>query len=360
MEQHNHRELLIIGYGIAGAMMAWNWVHRLGKSALVIDNCPTSNASRAAAGILNPVTGKRLVKTWNVDALLPEARNSYREMEVVLGCQFYHEKIIRRIYQSEEEQQRWVKRSRQEHYQSFLGETYPPNKLPSPLHDELGSFDILGVGNLDTDLFLDCMQGWALDRGILCNDQFRHEDLSVSSERIRWKDFTFDRVVFCEGYQVKNNPWFNWLPFNPAKGEILTLKGLGFEIDRIISKHKWLLPLGSDHYISGSTWSWEHLNETPTPQGKSALLSGLKAMLGDTENLNIVEHRAGIRPCSRDRFPYLGTHPNHENMHLFNGFGSKGALLSPLMAKEFSNFLTNGSPFNQEADIKRVIDHFKG
>ena len=354
-----HREVLVVGYGVAGAMFTWNWVQKLGRSALVVDNCPSSNATRAAAGILNPVTGKRLVKSWNVDALLPTARETYRQIEETLNVSCYHDKTIRRIYQSEEEVLRWQKRSRQEHYQSFLGDTYEPNTLPDPLHDELGSFDILGVGNLDTDRFLDAMIQWATDRKVLTNATFEHANLQVGDTGIQYGDVTFDHVIFCEGYQVRENPWFNWLPFNHAKGEILTFDGLGIEVDRIISKHKWLLPMGDDRYISGSTWSWDHLNEEQTPQGKSALLQGLKAMLGDTSDLNIIEHRAGIRPCTRDRFPYLGTHPEYKNLHIFNGFGSKGALLTPLMSQEFSNYLATGEPFNAEADIKRVIDHYK-
>jgi len=359
MTKTEHRDVLIVGFGVAGAMISWNWIKKLGGSALVVDNCPASNATRAAAGILNPVTGKRLVKSWNVDALLPAARETYREIEQALGISCFHNKTIRRIYQSEEEVKRWQKRSRQEHYQSFLGDTYAPNTLPDPLHDELGSFDILGVGNLDTDRFLDAMIRWAREQKILQAETFDHAKLKLEGRGIRYGGFSFDQVIFCEGYRVRDNPWFNWLPFNHAKGEILEFEGLGIEVDRIISKHKWLLPMGEDRYISGSTWSWEHLNEEQTPQGRTALLQGLKAMLGETDSLKITEHRAGIRPCTRDRFPYLGTHPERQNLHVFNGFGSKGALLTPLMAQEFCNYVSTGDPFNTEADIKRVIDHYK-
>ena len=355
---HQHRDLLIVGFGIAGAVLAWNWVKQFGKTALIVDDCPRSNASRAAAGILNPVTGKRLVKSWNVDALLPVARETYRWIERDLDTRFFHDKIIRRLYQSEEEKNRWFKRSKQAHYQSFLGQTHLPESLSAPIHDELGSFDILGVGNLDTDTFLDTMISWATDQELLVKSGFRHEDLQLYENHVEWNSIHFEQVIFCEGYQVSKNPWFNWLPFKPAKGEILTIEGLGINSNLIFSKHKWLLPTGADTCIAGSTWSWDHLNELPTPQGRSALLQGLRFMLGDTEHLNIVEHRAGIRPCSHDRFPYLGTHPTEPRLRIFNGFGSKGALITPLLAKEMSRFLINGTAFNPDADIKRVIDRY--
>ena len=356
MHDHTHRDLLIVGYGIAGAMLAWNWVQRLGRSAWIVDNVPAQNATRTAAGILNPVTGKRLVKSWNVDALLPEARACYREIEALTGRSSFSDKTIRRLYQSEQERLRWEKRTRQDAYQPFLGNTYAPHSLPAPLNDDLGSFEILGVGNLDTDHFLEGMLQWARDRDLLRPGDFRHADLEVAADGLRWKGIRTDQVVFCEGYHVRDNPWFQWLPFNHAKGEILTFEGLQLPTDLIFSKHKWLLPIDSNRTIAGSTWSWEHLNERPTSQGKSALLQGLNAMLGDSSTFTITEHRAGIRPCTRDRYPYLGTHPDEPRLHLFNGFGSKGALLSPLMAREFANYLHDGSPFNPDADLKRVID----
>ena len=108
MSDSLHRDTIIVGFGLAGALLTWRWVHESGRSAIVIDPCNVMNASRAAAGILNPVTGKRLVKSWNVDAMLPAARKTYRKIEGVLGDQFFYDKTIRRIYQSEEELKRWA------------------------------------------------------------------------------------------------------------------------------------------------------------------------------------------------------------------------------------------------------------
>jgi hypothetical protein len=40
---------------------------------------------------------------------------------------------------------------------------------------------------------------------------------------INWQDISAKKIIFCEGYQAIHNPWFNYLPFQLAKGEILTL-----------------------------------------------------------------------------------------------------------------------------------------
>jgi glycine oxidase len=355
MSDSNHQDAIIVGFGLAGALVTWQWVQKSGRTAIVVDANRTMNASRAAAGILNPVTGKRLVKSWNVDAMLPEARKTYREIESALNKQFYYDKTIRRIYQSEEELKRWDKRSNQEHYRSFLGRRFPSGSLPDTIIDPLGSFEILGVGNLDTDCFLDAMQSWAIDKDVLLQESFSYDDLELTETGVKWKEWTADRVIFCEGYRATLNPWFSWLPFNLAKGEILTLSGVDLGTKDILSKQKWILPETNNRFISGSTWSWDSLNETPTTQGNSALLQGLSQMIQPIDRLQIHHHRAGVRPCTRDRFPFIGQHPREKQLYVFNGFGSKGALMIPLLAGEFSNFLVNNEPFTPEADIKRVI-----
>lgn len=358
MSKTKHRDAIVVGYGLAGSIFAWEWVQKSHKSAIFIDAATQMNSSRAAAGILNPVTGKRLVKSWNVDAMLPAARNTYREIEASLGETFFYDKIIRRIYQSEEEVKRWNRRMRQEHYQSFLGQQFPANSLPDAIQDPLGSFEILGVGNLDTDRFLDVMENWAIEKEMLIQESFDYNDLEIQPNLVKWKGWSADRIIFCEGYRARDNPWFHWLPFNLAKGEILTLSGVALGTEEILSKQKWILPTQGNQFITGSTWSWESLNETPTPQGKSALFQGLAQMIDSVEQLKVHHHRAGVRPCTRDRFPFIGQHPEHKPLHVFNGFGSKGALMVPLLAKEFTQYLITGDAFNPDTDIKRVVDHF--
>jgi glycine oxidase len=354
--QTNHRDLMIVGFGLAGANLAWKWVETLGRTAWIIDPLPKINASRVAAGILNPVTGKRLAKSWQVDALMPAARSHYRHVASRLGGSFYHDQVIRRIYQSEDELAMWEKRSTAEAYQRFLGKRWHANSLGAWVDDPLGSFEITGVGNLDTDDYLDHMIDWARDRSLLIQDTCEYRDIELQASGIRWHDHSADHVVFCEGFRAKNNPWFGHLPFAPAKGEILTLEGIPLATDCILSKQKWVLPLPGDRIMAGSTWSWDNQEELPTTQGRTGLLQGLSKMIPDANKATIVSHRAGVRPCTRDRLPFLGTHPVHPRLHLFNGFGSKGALLTPLLADQFTSYLTGAGTFFPEANIKRVFD----
>ncbi|MBS1662348.1 MAG: FAD-dependent monooxygenase, partial [Bacteroidetes bacterium] len=58
-------DVLIIGQGICGTFLAHE-LERAGLSYLLIDEVRPFSASRVAAGLINPVTGRRLVTTWMI------------------------------------------------------------------------------------------------------------------------------------------------------------------------------------------------------------------------------------------------------------------------------------------------------
>jgi glycine/D-amino acid oxidase-like deaminating enzyme len=72
-------DVLVIGQGICGTFLCRE-LERVGLSYLVIDEERVGTASRVAAGLINPVTGRRIVKTWMIDELLEFARGAYAEM----------------------------------------------------------------------------------------------------------------------------------------------------------------------------------------------------------------------------------------------------------------------------------------
>ena len=348
-----HVQLLIAGGGLGGTLLAWN-ARKRGIPFKVVDPVPSSNASLAAAGVLNPVTGKRLVKSWNVDALLPAARATYREIEQTCGGHYYHDREILRIIQTPDEKRQWEKRISQPAYASFLGELLHPGAAGHGWDDPLGSFRIKGVGNLEIPPFLATVRKQIESMGSWIRDQVRHEDIRILSDGIQWRSITADFVIFCEGHAGQQNPWFGHLPFNPAKGEVIEVAGICIPPNPIVHKQKWVLGIAPDRVVTGSTWGWNPENDQPTVQGRTAVFRGLCEMMPIAQGLPIVAHRAAIRPCTKDRQPFLGTHPLYKRLGIFNGFGSKGVLLIPLLANHFLDHLLENQPLMPEVDIHRA------
>ena len=83
------------------------------------------SAFRVAAGVINPVTGRWMTKTWNSDQLLPEAAETYRSIEQQFGIQVYHPIPEIRFCQNAEDLKRVGRRMRNPRYQDVLSHITP-------------------------------------------------------------------------------------------------------------------------------------------------------------------------------------------------------------------------------------------
>jgi glycine/D-amino acid oxidase-like deaminating enzyme len=86
-------DYLIIGQGISGTWLSY-YLQQEGKTVLVIDNAFTWAPSRIAAGIINPVTGRRHVTVWMAETLFPFALSAYTKIGEQLNITAISSKTI--------------------------------------------------------------------------------------------------------------------------------------------------------------------------------------------------------------------------------------------------------------------------
>src|SRR4051794_17300130 len=103
-------DVIVIGQGLAGTTLAWQ-LRRRGQRVVVIDRAAAASSSRIAAGLITPVTGKRLAKSWRWDELDPAAVAFYRAMEAEMGESFFEQKPSLRLFTSEAERAEYHKRA---------------------------------------------------------------------------------------------------------------------------------------------------------------------------------------------------------------------------------------------------------
>lgn len=89
-------DAIIIGGGLAGMHLAL-MMDRAGLDVAVIDRPDPSCASRIAAGIINPITGRRFALSWLYDHLSPVFKEVYRYWEEQWHDRFF---FSRNIYRS--------------------------------------------------------------------------------------------------------------------------------------------------------------------------------------------------------------------------------------------------------------------
>ncbi len=351
-------DYLIIGQGLAGSLLARELIQQ-GCKVIVIDN-GQENASQVAAGLINPITGMRFVKSADVDTLMSTARHCYSQLAGFFQQEFYIEKPMLRIFRSDSELKNAGKRHNNREYQAYLGDMQFPGKAINHLATPFGFLEQKQSGYLLTRPLLSCLKAFFIAKNSYRQADFDYRDIQLQPS-LHWQDISPKQVIFCEGYQATQNPWFCWLPFQPVKGEILTLQHQTELPDKILNYGNWLIPLNDHRIRIGATFDRENLNIHTTEQGKNDLLNALKQISPNLTPITLVNHQANVRPCTQDRQPFIGHHPEHDNIAIFNGFGAKGSLQIPWHSRHFADALLNGTPLSKTCNIERHYEsHFTG
>jgi glycine oxidase len=344
-------DFLIIGQGLAGTSLALELMNR-GKKVMVLASAHQPCASQIAAGLYNPVTGNRLVKTWKADSLFEWVEPFYQALEQQLGASFLHPLGIYRPFTSIDEQNDWMARSADPKFQPYIKAIATKPHSSQLFHDYHGGIHLSKAGYVDTTAFLQASKKYLANKGCFTEELFHEDNLLVDSSGISYKGLKAKRIVLAQGIGAQQGKLFSWLPFHELKGEILEV-ATTLPSDTIFNRGCFMLPADDGRWKVGSTYNWRQPDYVPTESGKNEILEKLNHLYKG--RVEVVGHLAGIRPSTRDRRPFLGQHPTYENIHIFNGLGTKGVSLSPFFARQMADFLVDRKPLDREVDIERYF-----
>jgi glycine/D-amino acid oxidase-like deaminating enzyme len=189
------------------------------------------------------------------------------------------------------------------------------------------------------------------DKGYLRKERFEHEALQLTSDGVEYKGMTAKNIIFCEGFGLNRNSFFDYLPLKGNKGEYIIIKAPDLKLEAAVKSSVFIFPAGEDLYAVGATYS----NADKSPQSTKEARQELEKKLRDliSVDFEIVGQVAGIRPSTIDRRPLVGQHPAHEHVYCCNGFGSRGLLLAPSISEDLLLYIEEGKPLSPEMDLKR-------
>jgi glycine oxidase len=339
-------DYIIVGQGLAGSAVAVQLLRR-GKNILVIDLPSKNNSSRIAAGLFNPVTGKKMVKTWLADKLFPCLHEFYKSVEQHTGTRFFYPTGLYRPFLSIEEQNEWMAKSAEPSLVRYI-QSVQLSPFFTHVNDPYGGLLLKQCGYLDTTQYIHAVSSWIRKEGTLLYEDFDFDRLRVG-EGIEYGEVRAGRIIFCQG--VHANPLFDWLPVRPLKGETITI-GSSFHEEVIINRGVYLVPGRSPgEWRAGATYNFQDDRPGVTP----GALQELREKLGELVNFpfEVRDQQWGLRPTTPDRRPLLGTHPEHESIAVFNGLGTKGVSLAPYFSEVLIHSIENRVPLNKEVNIER-------
>ena len=337
-------DFIVVGQGLAGTLLALEMEKR-GRRVLVVDDGWKTAASRAAAGVLNPVTGMRIVKTLGADDLVPAAKRIYAALGARFGETFFREIPFYRFYASEHEREVKAKRAGDPDYDGWLSEDVPAGTLcGGAFADRFGGFFVKRAGRLDLPALLARVREDLRSRGALLEEKFDHADVEISRAGARWRGREVSGgIVFCEGFRVRENPWFSHLKWQPAKGEFIDVELAGTEDfqAQILKSAVVAIPLGGCRWRVGTSYDRETLDAEPTDAVAERLRRAFCSVFSpraETAAAKIVARRAGVRPAVQGALPKVGAHEKFPKLFLFNGCrrASRGFRFTPSVSRKGS------------------------
>lgn len=346
-------DFAIVGQGLAGTTLAWQ-LRWKGFRVVVVDRGAAVTSSRVAAGLITPITGRRLAKSWRFDEFFAAACDFYPRVETAVGEQFFARRPVVRLFRDDRERAIFDDRAGRD----FRGliDPDPPAVNGDWFAASLGGFTMTAIGQLAVARYLDASREvFRTDSGYRTGQVWGRDDLVIEPDGVRLPGLgvTARRVVFCQGFDAARDPLFVGVPFAPAKGDILTLRVPGLAEDRVINRGVWLAPADGGLYRAGSTYDRDRLDDTPTPAAREEIAGRLREFL--RLPFEVVGHAAAVRPIVDERKPVLGLHPASDRVGFFNGLGSKGSLLAPFYAAHLAGFLAGDHPLDPDVDLRRVL-----
>ena len=340
-------DYLIVGSGLSGVMLC-EALRKRGKTFKVISN-KSQQASIVASGLYNPVVLKRFNKAWDAEKHLPVAMSAYEELELFLGIKIDYKLPIYRLFSSIAEQNNWIIASDKIPLKPYLISNIKINTNQN-IYAPYGYGEVKNTGRIDSKLLLESYSNVLNNEKLISHESFEYDKLKIS-KKIVYKGIESENIIFSEGFGVRQNPFFNYLPIEGTKGELIIINAPKLNSEVIIKSSVFIIPIGKNNYLVGSTYAWDDFNNDPTINAKNKLLNKLDKLV--LCPYKVVYQRAGIRPTVIDRRPLVGQHKSHENLYILNGLGSRGVLIAPTVANDLINFIEDKLPLQKEINISR-------
>lgn len=345
-------DFIVVGQGLAGTTLAWHLIEA-GQRVLIVDRSEPVTSSKIAAGLITPITGQRLALSAGIDEFLPAARAFYRRVETQTGAALFHDRQAVRLFHSDLERQSYAERRTRPDFAPYIVEAPAGSLIDLGLADASGGGFHMRSAQLDVGAYL------AASRAALPYEEMAldwRRDAVIGQDAITLGRHRARHLISCEGFAASRNPWFSWVPFNAAKGEILSVRFARPLLPVPIHRGIWLAPTFDAHEVRvGATYDLKHLDQTPTVKARQDIEAQLKALM--RMPFEITGHHAAVRPIIHESKARVGLHPAHTRLGYFNGLGSKGALQAPWFARLFVEHLVYGRSLPAEHDIRAFEDY---
>ena len=346
-------DYIIVGSGLAGISFSETLLNS--NNSFCVFNTNKNASTKVAAGLYNSVILKRFNLVWKAQEQINLLPQFYGNIEQKTNVKLDYNLEVRKRFTSTEDQNEWFVAADKQKLETFLDAQIISNSNEN-VNAPFGFGKVLQTGYVDVSLLYDVYQLYLQDLGVFQNEVFDYDNLIMHLDGFEYNGIKAKNIVFAEGFGLHQNPFFNFLPLDGTKGELLKIHAPNLKLDYCLNSSLFILPIGNDNYKVAATYNWTDKDSLPTEEGKKELLDKLDAIINC--EYTVLEHFAGVRPTVLDRRPLVGEHPIHKSMYILNGLGTRGVMLGPYLAQLLFNSIENKTELDPQVDIVRFKDKY--
>ncbi len=340
-------DYLIAGQGICGTLLSRELM-MAGKTVIVVDDRSVSS-SLAAGGIINPVTGKRLVRSWMIEELQSFAWDTYTTFGRELGTTIIQHSDILDFYATREMADIFTAKLDEE--KEYLS-TIDDGGWSQYFRFNYGIGKIAPCMLVDIRTMLSTWRQYLQNKGALLEETLNITDCVVTKEQVTYKNIKAGKLIFCDGAACATNPFFKKLPWSKDKGEALLVSIPGLPRCNIFKQGTIsIVPWQDDLFWVGAAHDWKYVDLSPTAAFRRRVEEQFDYWLKIP--YKVIDHIVALRPANMDRRPFVGLHPLYPAVGILNGMGGKGCAMAPYFADNFAQHLLHGTTLLPDVDIKR-------
>jgi len=341
-------DYLILGQGLAGTLLSYR-LSRLGINHYVVDRGHATASSNAAAGIVNPVTGRRFVKTWHIEALL-KGLSIYEELEKLLGVKLLNQVTIYRDLSDTAVLNQWDMRRSDRSYAPYMGAPLQDKVLPIQVPNLVGP--TLQAAQVNLRELIIGYRGLLKSNACLFEQELSIDDAQFKSGHWQLGGFAVRRIIDCTGAEAMSSSTWAKLPWRGTKGEAFRFLFSALPRQAAVKMKHFICPIGTSKEVWLGGTNQDHYSDVKPTELATERLS-VQAKAFGIELPDQLEHLVAIRPTVSDRRPLVGEHPYKPGLWICNGFGTKGTSLGPYCTQQLQDRLVFNVDLDPEIDIAK-------
>lgn len=333
-----HKDILIIGQGIAGTLLSYELM-REGKTVMLIDSADKHKASLVAAAVINPLIGKNWTIAKDVGTLIPFAVKTYKALGEKFEQHFLIEKALFVFHQNAKEEQNFANQIADSNAYLHDLSMSEIDSLKQFFFADNKTGKVKPIYTVETASLLSQWTSYLQAENSFETEQFEMSGLKIYTDSIAYKGISADKIVFCEGAAGRNNPFFPDVNFTNNRGDVLLLSIPELSTNHLYQKGIRLVPRSDGLFWCGSNYTWKYDSLLPDKNWCSETEAQLKSWL--KLPFEITDHLVAERPTTAGQQTLLLQSELHKNVYFFNGLGTRGFSAGPFLAHKMMQLLNH-------------------